>query len=178
MPDGQIEIAPNPNGTTTPVNGWHWVGYSLIIAVLLILALNGAWFMHSNHISDPRVYIAITLTSLFVLATTTTLAIIFLWGAKVLDLDKTFMNWLGGATVAEVAGILTIIVNFYFAKPTPTLQAPTPAPVVQQQSVQQRSALPQQPETHSAGVSANASKPPANSAPPQQLAMQARAAQQ
>ena len=144
MSDALIQVDPTPNATITPVTGWHWVGYSLVIGVLLILALSGAWFVYSNHISDPRVFIAIMLTSLFVLATTTTLAIIFLWGAKVLDLDKTFMNWLGGATVAEVAGILTIIVNFYFAKPTPTLQAPTPAPVVQQQS---QSAPPQQPTT-------------------------------
>jgi hypothetical protein len=44
------------------------------------------------------------------------------------------MNWLGGATVAEVAGILTIIVNFYFKVqiglpvPLPDLQAPALAP--------------------------------------------------
>ena len=135
MPDGQ-----NVNNPAPMMNSWHWIAYALIILVLLILAGNGAWFIASNHISDPRVFIAITLTSLFVLATTTTLAIIFLWGAKVLDLDKSFMNWLGGATIAEVAGILTIIVNFYFAKPTPT-----PQPQAQTVQQQTQTTQPQQP---------------------------------
>jgi hypothetical protein len=88
------------------MNIWHWLA--------LILAGNGAVFIASNKISDPKVFIAITLTSLFVLATTSTMAIIILWGAKLLTLDQAFVKWLGGATVAEVAGILTIIINYYF----------------------------------------------------------------
>jgi hypothetical protein len=98
--------------------------------------------MTSNHINDPKVYVALMLTSLFALATTTTLAIIFLWGAGILNFTEQFMNWLGGATVAEVAGILIIIVNFYFAKPAEPSQTPQPTPAVQQQS---DSAQPQQP---------------------------------
>jgi hypothetical protein len=69
-----------------------------------------------------------------VLATTTTFAIILLWGSGQLTLDVAFVKWLGGATVAEVAGILMIIVNFYFAKPTPMTQPSVPASSVQQQS--------------------------------------------
>jgi hypothetical protein len=95
---------------------WNWLAIVLIGVVLLILAANGFIFMWTNRINDPKDFIAITLTSLFVLVTTSTMAIILLWGAKVLELDAGFMKWLGGATVAEVAGILTIIVNYYFSK--------------------------------------------------------------
>jgi hypothetical protein len=92
----------------------HWLGFILIGAVLVVLAANGFIFMWFNQIKDPGVFIAITLTSLFVLATTTTFSIIILWGSGQLTLDVAFVKWLGGATVAEVAGILTIIVNYYF----------------------------------------------------------------
>jgi hypothetical protein len=114
------------------IGGWHWVAYALIITVLIILAANGFLFIFWNHITDPRVFIAITLMSLFVLTTTTTLAIIFLWGAGVLTFDKDFVHWLGGATVAEVAGILIIIVNFYFNGQNPKMPAQTQTPTVQQ----------------------------------------------
>lgn len=117
---------------------------TLVCVVLFILTAGGAYFIARNHIQDPKVFIGITLTSLFVLATTTTLGIIILWGAKVLTFDTSFMNWLGGATVAEVAGILTIIVNFYFkvqipqsAHPVASLSAqsaPIVAPVPASQS--------------------------------------------
>ena len=131
-----------PDEQPGAISKWHWVGYALIIVVLLILAANGFLFIFWNHISDPKVFIAITLMSLFVLATTTTLAIIFLWGAGVLTFDKDFMQWLGGATVAEVAGILIIIVNFYFAGSAKTPQAPQQTQAVQQQT---DSSQPQQP---------------------------------
>jgi hypothetical protein len=103
----------------------YWLAFILVAVVLFILTFGGAYFIARNHIHDPRVFIGITLTSLFVLATTTTLGIIILWGAKVLTFDTSFMNWLGGATVAEVAGILTVIVNFYFKAP---ITEPPPAP--------------------------------------------------
>jgi hypothetical protein len=110
----------------------YWLALILIGAVLFILTAGCAFFIARNHISDPKVFIGITLTSLFVLATTTTLGIIILWGARILTFDATFMNWLGGATVAEVAGILTIIVNFYFkvqtVPPHPPSSVPTAAP--------------------------------------------------
>jgi hypothetical protein len=98
---------------------WYWIAILLIGAVLVILAINGFVFISQNKISDPRDFIALTLTSLFVLATTSTLAIIILWGAKLLAFPDSFMQWLGGATVAEVAGILTIIINYYFKSVPP-----------------------------------------------------------
>jgi hypothetical protein len=110
----------------------YWLALILVGAVLFILTAGCAFFIARNHISDPKVFIGITLTCLFILATTTTLGIIILWGAKVLAFDTSFMNWLGGATVAEVAGILTIIVNFYFkvqiGQPAPLSELPAPAP--------------------------------------------------
>ncbi len=121
----------------------HWLGFILIGVVLIILAANGFIFMWTTKATDPGVFIAITLTSLFVLATTTTFAIILLWGSGQLTLDVAFVKWLGGATVAEVAGILTIIVNFYFAKPTPLTQPQAPASSIQQQS----QSAPKQPAT-------------------------------
>jgi hypothetical protein len=118
----------------------YWLALILIVAVLFILTAGCAFFIARNHISDPKVFISITLTSLFVLATTTTLGIIILWGAQKLIFEASFMNWLGGATVAEVAGILTIIVNFYFkveTRPTALLDQssnPQPVPAAAQQN--------------------------------------------
>ena len=154
MTDGSNANTPPPT-----ISGWHWVAYSLIIIVLLILAANGFLFIFWNHISDPRVFISITLTSLFVLATTTTLAIIFLWGAKILDFDPSFVHWLGGATVAEVAGILAIIINFYFAGPTPKTQVQTQAAQEQTQPAQQPSSV--QPLEPGQPVQAPSKTPPA-----------------
>jgi hypothetical protein len=116
----------------------YWLALMLVGAVLFILTAGCAFFILRNHISDPRVFIGMTLTSLFILATTTTLGIIILWGAGILKYESAFMNWLGGATIAEVAGILTIIVNFYFKvqigqqlPPQPlTAPAPVPSPVL------------------------------------------------
>ena len=102
----------------------YWLALMLVGAVLFILTAGVSYFILRNHIRDPKVFIGMTLTSLFILATTTTLGIIILWGAKVLTYEASFMNWLGGATVAEVAGILTIIVNFYFKVQTGPLDSP------------------------------------------------------
>jgi hypothetical protein len=116
----------------------YWLALMLVGAVLFILTAGVSYFILRNHIRDPKVFIGMTLTSLFILATTTTLGIIILWGAGVLKYEASFMNWLGGATVAEVAGILTIIVNFYFkvqtSQPDPsqalTVSVPPPTPVL------------------------------------------------
>lgn len=127
-----VNLAP-PANPVPPANPklaqWlHGITYILVAGVMVTLVAFGWIFMSSNSISDPKVYIAITLTSLFVLATTTTLAMIFLWGAGVLNFTEKFMNWLGGATVAEVAGILTIIISSYFTNQNskPTDQTPKP----------------------------------------------------
>jgi hypothetical protein len=40
-----------------------------------------------------------------------TFAIIILWGLGRLDIPESFMKWLGGATIGEVAGLLLFVVK-------------------------------------------------------------------
>jgi hypothetical protein len=92
-----------------------WVPIGLIFLTFVVLTIYSFIFISSNKISDPRVFIAIGITDVFILATMCTFAIIMGWGTGSFPkLDEAFMKWLGAATVGEVASMLGIVLGWYF----------------------------------------------------------------
>ena len=81
------------------------------MAALIILSFI---FIFSNKISDVRVFIAVAITDLFIMATMCTFALIIGYGTGQFHLTETFMKWLGAATVGEIVSMLTIVLNSYF----------------------------------------------------------------
>jgi len=91
-----------------------WVPVSLIIATFAALCAFSWLFIGSNRINDPKIFVVIVMTDLFVMATMCTFSIIILWGMKKLELDANFVKWLGAATVGEIAGMVTIAFKWLF----------------------------------------------------------------
>lgn len=90
-----------------------WVGLILVLIgviplFMLIWAEHGKASFHSDE------FIVSTLTGTFIFAVFETFAIILLWGLGRLELPEKFVHWLGGATVGEIATLLTIIVKQVF----------------------------------------------------------------
>jgi hypothetical protein len=94
------------------------IGYIFMIAGVFA-SLGGGWsFIAFNKKSDPKEFIGITMVALFIFVTTSTMGLIVLatCNPPQITLDASFLKWLGGATIAEVAGIVTLIVKAYFTK--------------------------------------------------------------
>ncbi|MEG9437209.1 hypothetical protein JAO29_13705 [Edaphobacter sp. HDX4] len=90
------------------------LGYFLMVASVLIPTI-GVWvFIATNRLSTPQQFVGLTMVALFIFVTVATIGLIVLAAIKAIQLDSGFLKWLGGATVAEVAGICTIIVKAYF----------------------------------------------------------------
>jgi hypothetical protein len=89
--------------------------YALTSAAFLIVTVFSAVFMLSNKIADLRTWLALALTATFIVCCIATLALIIGTGNGTMTFDASLLRWLGGATIAEVAGIVLIVYRFFFA---------------------------------------------------------------
>jgi hypothetical protein len=93
---------------------WLWV---LLIALgLVVPSCFALTFVIMNRISDTRTYVALALTTLFCFAVVATFGIIIAQGlgGGVFKLESSFIAWLGGATIGEIAGMLYIVIKWLF----------------------------------------------------------------
>ncbi len=95
------------------VTGWE-LGVGLALVLLGFLPLLGIWFFLKGLQFDLKNVIALTLLGTYVFAVIETFAIIILWGLGRLYLPKTFVPWLGGATIGEIVTLLLIVVKSFF----------------------------------------------------------------
>ena len=89
--------------------------YVLTSAAFLIVTVFSAVFMLSNRIADLRTWLALALTATFIVCCIATLALIIGVSNGSMTIDTSLLQWLGGATIAEVAGIVLIVYRFFFA---------------------------------------------------------------
>lgn len=99
--------------------------YVLTCAVLVIVTVFSAMFMMSNKISDLRTWLALSLTATYIVLCIGTFSLIIANGGGTMTFQPDFLQWLGGATIAEVAGIVLIVFRFFF-KATETAGVVTP----------------------------------------------------
>lgn len=91
-----------------------YLGYYLMIVSVVVPTI-GAWvFIAQNRLDTPQEFTGMTMVALFMFVTVSTVGLIVLAASKEIELDPSFLKWLAGATIAEVAGICTIIVKAYF----------------------------------------------------------------
>jgi hypothetical protein len=88
--------------------------YVLTSLAFVVVTLFSAIFMMSNKISDLRTWLALALTATFIVCCIATMALIIGSGNGTMTFDPSFLKWLGGATIAEVAGIVLIVFRFFF----------------------------------------------------------------
>jgi hypothetical protein len=88
--------------------------YLLTAAAFLIVTVFSAVFMLSNSISDLRTWLALALTDTFIVCCVATVSLIIGNGNGTMKFADSFLKWLGGATIAEVAGIVLIVFRFFF----------------------------------------------------------------
>lgn len=101
------------------MSAFEWFAIILISLGIAVPSVFAFVFMASNRINDAKVYLAISISSLFSFAVVATFGIIIAQGLNRLSLASGLLNWLGGATVGEIAGMLYIIIRFYFEKRRP-----------------------------------------------------------
>ncbi len=89
--------------------------YAFTSAAFLIVTVFSAVFMLSNKINDLRTWLALALTATFIVCCIATLSLIIGNGNGTMKFDPALLKWLGGATIAEVAGIVLIVFRFFFA---------------------------------------------------------------
>jgi hypothetical protein len=99
---------------SAPPSKFGYFGY-LIMGAAFIMPFVGIWtFISLNKISRPDEFMAVTMMGLFIFVTMSTVGLIVLASSGELNIDTAFLKWLAGATIAEVAGMCTIIVRAYF----------------------------------------------------------------
>jgi uncharacterized membrane protein len=98
------------------LSAFEWLSIFLIGVGLVLPSILATVFVARNKISDPKVYLALLIATLFSFAVVATFGIIIGVGLKRLVLETTMFNWLGAATIGEIAGMLYIIIKAYFGK--------------------------------------------------------------
>lgn len=101
--------------TTLATTKFGYFGYVIMAAAFVLPFCGVSFFMFWNHIGDPKVFVSLAMICLFVFVTMSTIGLIVLGSAGELNISEDFLKWLAGATIAEVAGIVLIIVKAYFA---------------------------------------------------------------
>jgi hypothetical protein len=76
--------------------------------------------MRSNKIADFKIYLALAILTLFAFSVVATFGVIVADGLGRLKLPPALLNWLGGATVGEIAGMLYIIIKSNFSNLIPS----------------------------------------------------------
>jgi hypothetical protein len=69
-----------------------------------------------EHINSLQRFITYCSVIVFSVSIISTLALIFLIGFKAVSLPDSFLNWLGGATIGELGGLLLIVYKSVFSK--------------------------------------------------------------
>jgi Na+/H+ antiporter NhaC len=88
--------------------------YVLTFLSLLILTVFSVMFMMSNRIDDLRTWLARALTDTFIVLCIGTFSLIIASDGGTMNFKEDFLEWLGAATIAEVAGIVLIVFRFFF----------------------------------------------------------------
>ena len=88
--------------------------YVLTASAFIVVTVCSAVFMMSNKIADLRTWLALALTATFIVCCIGTLALIIGIGNETMKIDPSLLKWLGGTTIAEVAGIVLIVYRFFF----------------------------------------------------------------
>jgi len=92
--------------------------YLLTVSSLIIVTVFSAIFMMSNKINDLRTWLALALTGTFIVLCVGTFSLIIASGGRTMTFQPDFLKWLGGATIAEVEGIVLIVFRFFFTAGT------------------------------------------------------------
>lgn len=108
-PKQQLELEPREFFKDARVVTGLAMGIALI--VLGMLPLLAIWILVRSMPFEIHNFIALTLVGTFLFVVVETFAVIILWGFRQIDLPQTFVRWLGGATIAEVAILLAIVVK-------------------------------------------------------------------
>ena len=90
--------------------------YAMTGFTLIVVTIFSYIFMASNSINDVRVWLALGLTDCFIVACMSTIAVIIGIANKTMVIEAGLAKCLAGVTVAEIAGLVTIVVKFYFDK--------------------------------------------------------------
>lgn len=85
----------------------------LLAVAVLIPSLAMIWRGRASTFAE---FTSMILLWIYMFAVIATFSIIILWGFGRLVLPEKFMNWLGAATIGEIAGILLFVIKQIFAK--------------------------------------------------------------
>ena len=88
------------------------VGLGLVL--LGFLPFVGIWSVVQKLTFQLDNFVALALLGTYIFAVIETFAVIILWGLGRLYLPPKFVPWLGGATIGEIAVLLTIVVKKLF----------------------------------------------------------------
>jgi hypothetical protein len=93
----------------------------LVMFITLVTLISFCYvFIAANRISDTRVWLALGLVSTFIYCCVCTITVFVglaagTWSFK----DDSLIKWMGGLTVAEIAGMVTLVLTFFFPGHTP-----------------------------------------------------------
>ncbi len=83
-------------------------GLGLLAVAVLIPTFGMIWWGRPTGFPE---FTSMILLWIYMFAVIATFSIVILWGLGRLELPAKFMNWLGGATIGEVAGLVIIVVE-------------------------------------------------------------------
>ena len=83
-------------------------GLGLLAVAVLVPTLGMIWWGKPTGFPE---FTSMILLWIYMFAVIATFSIVILWGLGRLELPAKFMNWLGGATIGEIAGLVVMVVR-------------------------------------------------------------------
>ncbi len=98
--------------STRIVTGYELAaGLGLLAVAVFVPSLAMVWWGRPTGFPE---FTSMILLWIYMFAVIATFSIVILWGLGRLELPEKFMNWLGGATIGEVAGLVIFVVKQIF----------------------------------------------------------------
>jgi hypothetical protein len=86
-------------------------GLGLLVLAVVIPILMALWWGRPSTFAELT---SLVFLGIYIFAVIATFSIILLWGLGRLEIPDSFMKWLGGATIGEVAGLLLYVLKQVF----------------------------------------------------------------
>jgi hypothetical protein len=104
---------PDETVTASRVVAGYEIGAGLGLLAVAVLVPTVAMVWRGKP-AEFREFTSMILLWIYMFAVIATFSIIILWGLGRLILPEKFMNWLGGATIGEIAGMVLFVVKQIF----------------------------------------------------------------
>jgi hypothetical protein len=113
----KLELTAETYAERARITNWAgWILLAVLGAAFIVDVVTLSFLIGRFRCSTIPELVGLSVMTVFLSIVLLTVVFLFLAGLGYIDASDKFMQWLGGITIAELAGMATSIIGFYFRK--------------------------------------------------------------